>query len=93
MQSAKGENFFGKVKNLPTTKDYYKLYSEPIDAMSSKGKIYLKESGLLNIDTGKHIIKRYTVSVASTMNLFQFKKNNMSNNTEISKIFLKIQKI
>ena len=46
-QKARGETFLGKPKNLPLTKDYYRLTGEPLDVMSPKGESYLKEAGII----------------------------------------------
>jgi len=46
-QKARGETLLGKPKNLPLTKDYYRLTGEPLDVMSPKGESYLKEAGVI----------------------------------------------
>ena len=46
-QKVKGESFFGKPKDLPATKDYYRAYGEPIDVMSKKGTDFMKDAGLI----------------------------------------------
>ena len=46
-QKVKGEGFFGKPKDLPASRDYYRTYGEPIDVMSKKGVDYMKKAGLI----------------------------------------------
>ena len=46
-QKARGETLLGKPKNLPLTKDYYRLTREPLDVMSPKGVGFLKEAGVI----------------------------------------------
>ena len=46
-QKMKGESFFGRPKDLPATKDYYRAYGEPIDVMSKKGTDFMKDAGLI----------------------------------------------
>jgi|5B_taG_2_1085324.scaffolds.fasta_scaffold15183_2 hypothetical protein len=46
-QKVKGESFFGKPKDLPASKDYYRAYGEPIDVMSKKGTDFMKDAGLI----------------------------------------------
>jgi len=57
-QKVKGESFFGKPKDLPASRDYYRIEKEPIDVMSPKGVDYMKDAGLIKppkpptLDTG-----------------------------------------
>tara|TARA_R100001086_G_scaffold247781_1_gene183009 strand:+ start:534 stop:1421 length:888 start_codon:yes stop_codon:yes gene_type:complete len=46
-QKARGETFLGKPKDLPATKDYYKLTGNPLDVMSKKGEDFMKKAGLI----------------------------------------------
>ena len=46
-QKAKGETFFGKPKDLPATRDYYRATGKPLDVMSKTGVDYMKDAGLI----------------------------------------------
>ena len=46
-QKVRGETLFGKPKDLPASRDYYRSFGEPIDVMSKKGTDYMKEAGLI----------------------------------------------
>jgi len=46
-QKVKGESFFGKPKDLPASRDYYRTENKPIDVMSPKGVDYMKDAGLI----------------------------------------------
>ena len=57
-QKAKGETLFGRAKDLPATRDYYKTTGKPLDVMSPEGEKYMKDAGLIKpvkppkVDTG-----------------------------------------
>tara|TARA_Y100001972_G_scaffold29869_1_gene36774 strand:- start:1397 stop:2059 length:663 start_codon:yes stop_codon:yes gene_type:complete len=46
-QKVKGENFFGKPKDLPASRDFYRATGKPIDVMSKTGVNYMKDAGLI----------------------------------------------
>ena len=46
-QKAKGETFFGKPKDLPATRDFYRATGKPLDVMSKTGVNYMKDAGLI----------------------------------------------
>ena len=46
-KKAKGETFFGRPKDLPATRDFYRATGKPLDVMSKTGVNYMKDAGLI----------------------------------------------